>query len=130
MDELDVADAPIRLFHGADDDWALAEPCRAYTARLREAGKDVVMTEYPDALHNFDIIDLGPEPVVIDRGQNLATCVRREEDGRIVNEETGAEFTWQDPCVTLGATIAYNEAAYEAAKADVTGFLTKMFKLD
>jgi dienelactone hydrolase len=130
VDELDVADAPIRLFHGADDDWALAEPCRAFTARLREAGKDVVMTEYSGALHNFDIIDLGPEPIVIERGQNLAKCERREENGQIVNVETSAAFTWQDSCVKLGATIAYAEAAYNATKADVTAFLVKAFKLD
>ncbi len=88
------------------------------------------MTEYPGALHNFDIIDLGPEPVVIERAQNLSPCDRREEDGRIVNAETGTEFTWQDPCVTLGLTIAYNETAYNAAKADVTTFLGKAFKLN
>lgn len=130
VDELDVPDAPIRLFHGTDDDWALAAPCRDYASRLRAAGKDVVMTEYAGAMHNFDIVDLGSEPILIERGQNLAQCERREEDGRIVNAETGAIFTWQDPCVKLGATIAHNETAYNAAKADVTTFLAKAFRLD
>lgn len=128
VDELDVADAPIRLFYGDADNGAAS--CRAYTARLWKAGKGVVMIEYPGALHNFDIIDLGPEPVVIERAQNLSPCDRREEEGRIVNAETGTEFTWQDPCVTLGLTIAYNESAYNAARADVTTFLGKAFQLN
>lgn len=130
VDELDVADAPIRMFHGTDDDWALAAPCHDYADRLRAADRDVVMTEYAGALHDFDVIDLGSEPILIERGQNLAECERREEDGRIINAETGTPFTWQDPCVKLGATIAYNEAAYKAAKADVTKFLADRFKLN
>ena len=53
----------------------------------------------------------------------------REANAQIVNAETGAAFTWRDPCVKLGATIAYNDAAYQAAKADVSAFLVKVLGL-
>ena len=128
-EELGIGDAPIRLFQGADDDWTLAAPCLDYANRLRLAGGDVEMIQYPGALHNFDIIDLGPEPTRIEKGQNAARCELREANTQIVNAETGAAFTWRDPCVKLGATIAYNDAAYQAAKADVSAFLVKVFGL-
>src|SRR5215831_12754252 len=44
----DVSDKPIRLFHGTADDYVPVAPCRAYVERLRKAGKDVMLTEYPD----------------------------------------------------------------------------------
>lgn len=129
VDDLDVGDAPIRLFQGTDDDWTLAGPCLNYANRLRMAGGDVEMIQYPGTLHNFDIIDLGSEPIRIEKGQNAARCELREANAQIVNAETGAAFTWRDPCVKLGATIAYNDAAYQAAKADVSAFLVKVFGL-
>src|SRR6185503_11809948 len=50
----DVTGSPIRIFHGAADDWLPASACREYAARLRKAGRDAVFTEYEGALHSFD----------------------------------------------------------------------------
>jgi dienelactone hydrolase len=54
IDDEVVSEKPIRLFHGTVDDYNLIAPCRSYVERLRKAGKDVVLTEYPDTYHAFD----------------------------------------------------------------------------
>ena len=52
--DTDVSAVPIRLYHGAADDYVPVAPCRAYVERLRAAGRDVQLTEYPDAHHVYD----------------------------------------------------------------------------
>ena len=49
-----VANKPIRLFHGIADDYVAIGPCRSYAQRLKQAGADVTLTEYPDAYHAYD----------------------------------------------------------------------------
>jgi dipeptidyl aminopeptidase/acylaminoacyl peptidase len=49
-----VGNKPISLFHGIADDYVSIEPCRSYVKRLKEAGADVTLTEYPDAHHFYD----------------------------------------------------------------------------
>ena len=39
--DTDVSAVPIRLYHGAADDYVPVAPCRAYVERLRAAGRDV-----------------------------------------------------------------------------------------
>ena len=39
---------PIRIFHGTPDDYNPVASCKAYLARLQEAKRDVVLTEYPE----------------------------------------------------------------------------------
>ncbi len=129
MGELDIAGAPIREFHGAADDWTLAARCRDYIARLRAAGKDVSMTEYSGALHSFDDPS-NPRRVVLSDAQNSGKCQRREEDGKIMNHETGKLFTYNDSCVELGPTVGYDKDATAAAQAAVKKFLTGLFSLN
>ena len=116
LEDEDVVDRPIRLFHGTDDDWAPVAPCRAYVERLVKARKDVRLTEYPGAQHVFDWAAL-KTPVKLAKAQTVRHC-RMEEisGGRLVNSETKQVFTYADPCVERGTTMAYNaEAATEAA---------------
>ena len=54
IDDTDLAAAPVRQFHGQADDWVAVGPCRPYFERLRAAGRDVKLTEYPDAHHSYD----------------------------------------------------------------------------
>jgi dienelactone hydrolase len=129
LDDEDVADRPIRIFHGVADDYVPVGPCRAYVGRLRKAGKDVQLTEYLEAHHVFDWSAL-KSPVRLAQAQTARHC-RTEEtaNGIVVNSETKQPFTNRDPCVERGATIAYNSQAHaEAQKAvrDVASTLLKV----
>ncbi|WP_291861876.1 dienelactone hydrolase family protein [Bradyrhizobium sp.] len=127
--ELDIADAPVREFHGASDDWTLAGPCRDYIARLKAAGKDAAMTEYPGVSHAFDNPHARPGNP-IRSAQTSRNCRRREQGGTVINVETGKPFTYSDVCVVFGPTVGYNKAATEAAQAAVKDFLTIVFRLN
>lgn len=127
VDELDIADAPVREFHGGADDTTLAATCHDYFTLLDAAGKDAVMTEYPGAHHGFDNPDTRFVSV-IQSAQSSRHCQRREEDGKIINVETGKPFTFNDACMELGSTVGYDKTATEAAQATVKKFLTEVFR--
>lgn len=130
IDDGDVADRPIRVFHGLADDYAPAAACSAYVARLREAGKDARITTFPGAGHAFDAA-LNKTPVKLEKAPTARKCVLEEEKpGRIVSAVTRAPFTWKDPCVEYGPTLAYQEEAAVETKRAVKDFLRSVFKLD
>jgi dienelactone hydrolase len=116
--ETEVADRPIRIFHGTEDDYNPVGPCRAYVHRLKEKGKDVKLTEYAGAYHVFDWQAL-KTPLKLEKAQTTRQCQLAEADnGVIINIQTKEPFTYADPCVQRGVTIAYDEkAATEAIKA-------------
>jgi len=124
----DVADRPIRLFHGAADDWLPVEPCRRYVARLQKAGKDVTLTEYPGALHAFDAHYLPPRLSVpaVQRGPSCE--VEERSPGQLVNVRTGQPFSLDDPCIERGATVGYDPDAHQKALKAVKEALTTLFK--
>ncbi len=118
IDDSNTADKPIRIFHGSADDYVPVEPCRTYAERLRKAGKDVRLTEYPEAQHVFDWAAL-KSPMALPQAQTLRHC-RLEEHagGQIFSSDTQQKFTWASPCVERGVTIGYNaHAAAEAQNA-------------
>ena len=51
--DTDVAARPIRIFHGTPDDYNPVASCKAFVARLKGAGRDVVLTEYPGLRARF-----------------------------------------------------------------------------
>jgi dienelactone hydrolase len=129
MAEEHVTDQPIRLFHGTADDWTALGPCRDYVERLRRAGKDVELVEYPGARHAFDAPYL-PPAIRLPRPVNTFRCSLVEGDsGRIVNRDTGQPFSFTDACVTRGATLGYDPRAHHDAVLAVTAFLRDLFKL-
>jgi len=122
IDDGEVSDKPIRLFHGLADDYVPIGPCQDYVKRLQKAGKDVQLIEYPDAYHNFDLTVI-KAPIRLPEAQTARNC-RREENpvGRIINSQT-------EPCGERGATIAYNAQAHSESLKAVKEFLMVTFKL-
>ncbi len=55
LTDTEIAARPIRIFHGTPDDYNPVASCKAYVARLQNARRDVVLTEYPDSAHGFDV---------------------------------------------------------------------------
>lgn len=124
-----VSKKPIRLYHGAADDYVPAGPCRDYVARLKAAGADVSLTEYPGAHHGFDATIL-KAPVKLPQAMTFRNCRLAEKpEGTIVNADTNKPLTPADPCVERGATLAHSPEATTAARADVAKFLRETFKL-
>jgi len=128
-DDDKVTGKPIRMHHGIPDDWVSIEPCRAYAARLKQAGADVALAEYEGAYHAYDNASL-VQPVKFPQAQTSRNCSAREaNNGVIVNAKTGAVYSLADPCIERGAQVAYNEAAHKATVAAVKDFLATTFKL-
>jgi dienelactone hydrolase len=124
----DVADRPIRILHGAADDYNPPAPCRAYVTRLQKAGRDAHMTEYPDAHHVFDS-RATPVPTKSPASQTVRRCRLEEADGgRVINSATKQVFTYEDPCVERGPTLGYNQAAAREAQKAVREFVTTTLK--
>lgn len=119
----DIVDKPIRIFHGSADDQLPVAACREYAARLRKAGKDVVLTEYAGAHHAFDLRTLR-EPVKLPQGISLNRCQLAEgADGQMLNANTRQPFSLADPCVDRGVTVAYQAQAHSEAVKAVTEFV-------
>jgi len=117
---------PIRIFHGADDDWTPAAPCRDLVDRLRATGHDVTMIEYEGAHHGFDSVSAGATrrvPGVV----NLAQCTFLQVPGGGFVTTDGRPAGRDAPCITRGATVGYDAGAHRRSIADVEAFLARVF---
>jgi dienelactone hydrolase len=130
VDDENVTDAPIRIFHGMADDYVSLSRCRSYVERLRKAGKNVELTEYESAQHVFDGVQF-KTPLKLPDAQTTRNC-RLEEiaNGIVINSETKQRFTYSDPCVERGPTVAYHEEAHKASLQAVEEALRANFNLD
>ena len=129
IDDTQVSDRPIRLFHGTADDWVPVAPCREYVGRLRSLGKDIQLTEYANARHAFDDPTL-PPVYEAPNAQNPTLCrIEERPRGEFVNAETGKPWTFDDPCMTRGASVGHNAAAQAASIQAVKEFLTSLWSL-
>jgi dienelactone hydrolase len=75
--DTDVSAAPIRQFHGAADDYTPVAPYRAYFERLRAAGRDALLAEYPSAYHSFDN-PLGNKTPSVSKGVQSFRCMQAQ----------------------------------------------------
>lgn len=129
IDDTEVAQAPIRIFHGIADDYNPVASCKAYMARLKSAGRDIALTEYADGQHGFDT-PLGPPVVVAKGSQTVRVCTIKEGPaGVLVNSATGAPFAYTDACVQLDPHVGRNAAATAASQTAVGEFVRTLFKL-
>jgi dienelactone hydrolase len=130
ISETEVVDRPIRIFGGTLDDYNPISVCKAYVERLRAAGRDVELTEYPSASHAFDN-PLGAQPAAVSpKFESARNCkIREEADGLLINADTKLQYTYRDACVVHGPHLGYDPVATQAARTSVNAFLQTVFKL-
>jgi dienelactone hydrolase len=129
--DTDVAARPIRIFHGTPDDYNPVASCKAYVARLQEARRDAMLTEYPDSAHGFDAGLLGLSTVVVSaNAQTARHChIKEGEGGVLINADTQAPFDYNDACIELNPHVGGNPATAEEARKAVSDFLQTLLKL-
>jgi dienelactone hydrolase len=83
--------APLTLLLGADDDWALPEPCIKLAGSLKAKGDEVTVKVYPGAVHDFDT----PLPGVRTRSDIPSRSPARAGQGVQVGQNPAArEDSW------------------------------------
>jgi dienelactone hydrolase len=130
IDDTQVSDHPIRIFHGESDDWVEIAPCRAYFERLKPTAKDIRMTGFPGTWHAFDYPSLPSRPVVVPYAQTTHCVLKEESVGTIINMATHKPFTYADDCLGRGAHVAYSAKATRATEEAVKILLARVFKLN
>ena len=131
LSDTDVVDRPIRIFGGTRDDYNPISACKAYVERLRTAGSDVELTEYPNASHAFDN-PLGAQPAKVQPTfESVRNCkIREEAGGLLMNTDTGQPFSYKDACVVHGSHTGYDPPAAQEAKDAVKDLFRKVFRLN
>ncbi len=129
VDDEQVSGRPIRVFHGTADDWTPVGPCREYVARLRRAGKDAQLLEFPAARHAFDVQRL-PALRLLPYVLNPSRYLFAERNGRLVSPETGRPRTPGDDCWGRGVSLGFHFSADEQAREAVKHFLAATLRAD
>jgi dienelactone hydrolase len=129
VSDTDVAERPIRIFGGTADDYNPIAPCKAYAERLKAAGRDVEVMEYPNAPHGFDN-PLGAQPASRSpTSQTVRNCkIEETPSGILVNALTNQLFTYKDPCVERGPHVGHDAEATGQARQAVTAFVAGRLK--
>jgi dienelactone hydrolase len=127
-DDEDIVSQPVHVFHGTDDNYDPVAPCRAYVERSKAKGKYIRLIEYPGASHVFDGRAF-KQPVTLRQAQTMRNCQWAEGDnGQLFNTKTKQPFSYNDPCVERGATVAYDEKAATAARQAVAELVAATLK--
>lgn len=125
-DDERLLDRPVHVLHGTADDMNPIGMCRDYVARVRQAGGQVELHEFPDARHIFDW-PLLARPVILQG-------VRSNSGGLLVERENGAIFLNGTDLPEAAAierfalhpSLGYDAAAFAASKRIVTDFMTRV----
>jgi dienelactone hydrolase len=130
LSDTDVVDRPIRIFGGTLDDYNPISICKAYVERLRAAGRDVEVTEYPHASHSFDN-PLGAQPAKVQPTfESVRNCkITEEVNGVLINSDTMQPFTYMDTCVVRGPHTGHDPVASQEAIQAVKQLFKKVFQL-
>jgi dienelactone hydrolase len=130
LSDTDV-DKPIRIFHGMPDDYNPVATCKKYVERLKAAGRDVQLTEYPNAQHGFDNPLGTAAPFMAKGAQTVRNCrILEESKGVLINAVSKEPFTYKDPCVEKDPHVNHDVEATIAARIAVRDFLRAMFKVE
>lgn len=102
-----------------------------YVERLRAAGHDAEVIEYPSAAHAFDNPLAAHLAAASANFQSVRNCrIREEADGLLINIDTMRLFTYGDACVMRGARLGFDPVAAKAAIQSVDALLKSVFALD
>jgi dienelactone hydrolase len=131
QNDTETTGKPIRIFHGTPDNYNPVVTCKAYMARLKEAQRDIELTEYPNAPHGFDN-PIGASPAVPAKANQSVRDCRIEEGlgGQLINTETKVAFSYTDACAKLDPLVGGDREATEAALKEVTAFVSRVFALN
>ena len=119
-----VTGVPMRFHHGVVDDYVSIAPCREYVGRLRAAGVDATLEEYPNGQHGFDS-PLAPRLVAVPAAQSTRNCRLEEGEGGVIRVAGTSETFSQrgSACVAIGAHVGHDPEGEAAVKASVTRFV-------
>ncbi len=138
--DMDISDNPIRIFHGALDEWASPLACQEYVDLLIASGKDIGIIIYENAHHAFDASrEQGMPSVVSGHFHRKCRFTQNSKWGEVV--QNGYPENWSrkgdgwflihnPSCFTRKARIKSNPVAAKQAIQAVTEFLAKTFSID
>ena len=129
IDDTEVSDRPIMLFHGELDDYVEISPCRRYVERLRDAGRNATLVSYPDTWHGFNYPAFPLKPVLLRNAQTNHCEIVEQAPGVLIDAATNQRFSYEDGCVGRGAHLAYSPEAAMAMEARLKGLLCTVFGL-
>jgi len=124
--DLERDGAPVLVLQGDADDYVGVEQLQNYNAELQAVGAPLELCWLRGAGHLFDGPALSP-PVRRPLAQTLLKAQIVEGDqGTLLNSVSGQPFSWSDPQVGRGATVAYDAAAHAESRRQVAAFLGRM----
>lgn len=129
VDDTDIAGGPIRIFHGAADDYVPIAPCQAYVQRLKQAGRDVEIQALSGAYHAYDMTVLPSKALFLPNAQKTDCIIIEDKSGVLLNSATEKPWTRTDACNGIGAHMAYSAEATAATGKAVLEFLTAIFSV-
>jgi dienelactone hydrolase len=130
VEDTTISSNPVHIFGGTVDDYNPLAKCKAYAEHLKVAGREIEITEYPNAQHAFDGPLLPTTPIVAKDNQTVRNCTIREEPlGVLINEQTRQVFSYADPCVELNPHVGFDPEATAHARAVVGATLKDVFKI-
>jgi dienelactone hydrolase len=131
IDDAEVSDWPINIFHGISDDWVPIARCQEYFSRLQQNSKhNVKFIAFPETAHAYDYPDLPTSPTVAKNAQAILCVIVEEPLGTMTNVETKKPFTYNDSCVKRDPHVAYSASSTHATEEAVKALLKEVFKLN
>jgi dienelactone hydrolase len=130
IDDIDVSERPIRMFHGISDDYVQIEPCREYFQRLKSMAKDIQMSEYPETWHAYDFPVFSSSPTIVQNAQTTHCVMKEQQIGLIFNVATKSPFTYTDACVGRNPHVAYSATSTHSTEDAVKSLLKTVFNLN